>query len=219
MPEVNLSVELREDTGKQKAKALRRNGQIPATYYAHDQKTISLSVDTYSLRRLLQKEINILNIAFPDGEKKKTIIRDLQRDPVTDELLHVDFMGIKLDEKIKMTIPVILTGTPTGVKVQGGILEHPLREVEVEGLPLDIPEHIEVDVTELEIGGVKTLEEIETKGKYRFLTDPTHPVAIVAQAKVVKALEEEEEGLAEELEEAAAEQEGEKGEKEEKEES
>jgi len=200
MSEANLSVELRQDVGKKESKALRRKGQIPATYYAHDQKTISLSVNAYDLKRLLQKEINILNIAFPDGKDKKSIIRELQRDPVTDELLHIDFMGIKLDEKITMTIPVILSGTPEGVKVQGGILEHPLREVEVEGLPLDIPEHIEVDVSELEIGDVKTLEEVETSDKFRFVTDLSHPVAIVAQAKVAKTVEEEEEELAEEVE-------------------
>lgn len=211
MPEANLTVELRQDTGKQQSKMLRRNGRLPATYYAHDQETVSLSVDTYTLQRLLQNEIHILSITFPDGKERKSIVRELQKDPVTDELLHIDFMGIKLDEKITMTIPVILTGTPTGVKLQGGILEHPLREVEVEGLPLEIPEHIELDVSEMEIGDVKTLAEIPTKDTFRFITDLSHPVAIVAQAKVVKEFEEEEaeaEELAEDVEEEeAAEQE------------
>jgi len=197
MSEAELQIELRNDTGKQQTKTLRRSGRTPATYYAHDQKTLSLSVDTYSLKRLLHKEVNILDIVFPDGKSKKSIVRELQRDPVTDELLHVDFMGIKLDEKIKMTIPVILTGTPMGVKVQGGILEHPTREVEVEGLPLDIPEHIEIDVSEMEIGDVKTLEDISAGDKFRFVTELSHPVAIVAQAKVVQVEEEVEEELLE----------------------
>ncbi|MFC1570035.1 50S ribosomal protein L25, partial [bacterium] len=125
-------------------------------------------------------------------KNKKAVVRELQKDPVTDALLHIDFMGIKLDEKIKIAIPVLLTGIPVGVTLQAGILEHPLREVEVEGLPLDIPEHIEIDVSEMEIGDVKTLEDVVTEEKYRLVTDLSHPVAIVAHAKVAKVLEEEE---------------------------
>jgi large subunit ribosomal protein L25 len=141
--------------------------------------------------------VNILNIVFPDGKTKKSIIRDLQKDPVTDQLLHIDFLGIKLDEKITMTIPIILTGTPIGVRLEGGILEHPLREVEVEGFPLDIPEHVEVDVSEMNLGDVMTLEGLK-HDKYEFITDVGHPIAIVVQPKAAKAaveevLEEEEE--------------------------
>ena len=127
MSEVELHVKIREKTGKQVSKALRRDGEIPAVYYAHDQKAVPLSVNAHKLSRLLHQEVNILNIVFPDGKTKKSIIRDLQKDPVTDQLLHIDFLGIKLDEKIKMTIPIILAGTPVGVKLEGGILEHPLR--------------------------------------------------------------------------------------------
>ncbi len=203
MSEAELRVELRESAGKEKAKLLRKGGTIPAVFYAHDQKTVSLSIDEYTLMRLLQKEMNILDLTFPDGKIKKSIVREIQRDPVTDRVLHVDLLGIKLDEKIKMTIPVILSGTPIGVKVQGGILEHPMREVEVEGLPLDIPEHLEIDVSEMEIGDVVTLEKFQAD-KFRFITDTTHPVAIVAQAKVAKIEEEETE---EEVEEESAEQE------------
>jgi large subunit ribosomal protein L25 len=197
MSEVELHVKIREKKGKQVSKTLRREGEIPAVYYAHDQKTVSLSVNAHTLSRLLQQEVNILNIVFPDGKTKKSIIRDLQKDPVTDQLLHIDFLGIKLDEKITMTIPIILTGTPVGVKLEGGILEHPLREVEVEGFPLDIPEHVEVDVSEMNLGDVMTLEGLK-HDKYEFITDVGHPIAIVVQPKAAKAaveevLEEEEE--------------------------
>lgn len=192
MSEAQLQVQLREDAGKQQAKALRRAGQIPAVYYTHGQKSVSLSVDAHILKMLLQQDTNILDIIFPDGKAKKTIVRDIQRDPVTDDVLHVDFLGIKLDEKIKMTIPILLTGTPVGVRLDGGILEHLLREVEVEGLPLDIPEHIEIDVTEMKLGDVKTLESIPAD-KFRFITELTHPLAIVAQAKAPKAMTTEEE--------------------------
>ena len=190
MSEVELHVKIREKTGKQVSKALRRDGEIPAVYYAHDQKAVSLSVNAHTLSRLLHQEVNILNIVFPDGKTKKSIIRDLQKDPVTDQLLHIDFLGIKLDEKIKMTIPIILTGTPVGVKMEGGILEHPLREVEVEGYPLDIPEHLEVDVSEMALGDVMTLEGLKHE-KYQFVTDVSHPIAIVVQPKAAKAVAEE----------------------------
>jgi large subunit ribosomal protein L25 len=190
MPEVELHVKIRENTGKQVSKTLRRDGEIPAVYYAHDQEAVSLSVNAHTLSRLLHQEVNILNIVFPDGKTKKSIIRDLQKDPVTDQLLHIDFLGIKLDEKIKMTIPIILTGTPAGVKLEGGILEHPLREVEVEGLPLDIPEHVEVDVAEMKLGDVMTLEGLK-HDKFDFITELSHPIAIVVQPKAAKAAIEE----------------------------
>jgi large subunit ribosomal protein L25 len=190
MPEVELHVKIRENKGKQVSKTLRRDGEIPAVYYAHDQEAVSLSVNAHTLSRLLHQEVNILNIVFPDGKTKKSIIRDLQKDPVTDQLLHIDFLGIKLDEKIKMTIPIILTGTPAGVKLEGGILEHPLREVEVEGLPLDIPEHVEVDVAEMKLGDVMTLEGLK-HDKFDFITELSHPIAIVVQPKAAKAAIEE----------------------------
>jgi large subunit ribosomal protein L25 len=200
MSDAELHVELREKKGRQDAKSLRREGRIPAIYYSHDQETTSLSVDAYTFQRLLQKETHIYDVIFPDGKTRKSIIRELQRDPVTDELIHADFLGIKLDEKIKMVIPIILTGTPTGVKLQGGILEHPIREVEVEGLPLDIPEHIEVEVSAMEIGQIITLENIQAD-KYRFVTDIRQPIAIVVQPKAVKTETPEEEVLPEEGEE------------------
>lgn len=209
MSEVELQVKIREKSGKQISKSLRRDGDIPGIYYAHDQEAIPLIVNAHTLSRLLHQEINILDIVFPGGKIKKSIIRELQKDPVTDQLLHVDFMGIKLDEKIKMTIPVILTGTPMGVKMEGGILEHPLREVEVEGYPLDIPEHLEINVSDMNLGDVMTLEGLKHE-KYEFVTDVSHPVAIVVQPKAVKAVVEEvveEEGMeAEEEEETSEEQ-------------
>ena len=209
MSEVELHVKIREKTGKQVSKALRRDGEIPAVYYAHDQKAVPLSVNAHKLSRLLHQEVNILNIVFPDGKTKKSIIRDLQKDPVTDQLLHIDFLGIKLDEKIKMTIPIILAGTPVGVKLEGGILEHPLREVEVEGYPLDIPEHLEVDVSEMALGDVMTLEGLK-HDKYQFVTDVSHPIAIVVQPKAAKAVAEEivEEQVTESEEETSSEEKG-----------
>ncbi|MFH1942675.1 MAG: 50S ribosomal protein L25 [bacterium] len=184
MAEADLHVELREKTGPQIAKTLRRSGRVPGIFYFHNVDSIPLSVDEKELQRLANSEINIINVFFPDGKSQKSILREVQKDPVTDALIHVDIMGIDLTEKVRLSIPVILVGTPVGVK-EGGILEHLVREVTVEGLPLDIPEHIEVDVSGLNIGDVITLETIPAE-KFRFVTEIHHGIVHVIHPKVVK---------------------------------
>ena len=210
MPEADLHVEFREKTGHQTAKALRRDGRIPGIFYFLKETPIPLCVDEKELQHLAHSEINILNIFFPDGKSSKSILREIQRDPVTDEIIHVDIMGIQLTEKVRLSIPVLLTGQPIGVK-EGGILEHLIREVTVEGLPLDIPEHIEVDVSELNIGDVIILEDIPVD-KFRFVTEIHQAVANVIHPKVVKeeVVVEEEDVEAEIEEEVAGTKEGER---------
>ncbi len=197
MAVAELNVELREGKGRQLAQILRRNGKVPAIFYSPNTQPISISVDTITFNRLISSEAHVLDLIFPDKKKKKCIIRDIQLDPVREEIIHVDFMGIKLDEKVNITIPLVLIGTPVGVTEQGGILEHILREVEVEGLPLDIPEHLEVDVSHLEIGNSMHLKDIPLE-KIEFKTDPEHEIANVIAPKKIEAeaeLEAAEEGV------------------------
>lgn len=197
MPEVTLHAELREDKGRKHAKSLRNAGRVPAVFYAHGEESKSLSLDAKELLRLLSAQVNIMNLVMPDGKELKCIIKEVQTDPVTDEPLHADIMGIKMTEKIRISIPIVLKGSPVGVR-EGGILEHALREVEVEGLPLDIPEHLDVDVSEMKIGDVILLSDLPIE-KVRFLTDENHPIAHVVLPKVA-AVEEEVEAEEEELE-------------------
>lgn len=206
MAEADITVELREKTGHHSAKALRRMGKIPGIYYAHGEDSVPLSVNARELERIFHSETKIINVTFPDGKVKKAILRDIQQNPVTDAVIHVDILGIKLTEKIRLTIPIFLTGAPVGVK-EGGILEHLLREVEVEGLPLDIPEHFEVDVSDLQIGDVITLESVKTD-KAKIVTEIHRAVANVIHPKVVQEVVEEVEEVDEE------EVEGEEGKKE-----
>ena len=210
MAEADLHVEKREETGHKTTKMLRHQGRVPAIFYYHNEDSIPLSLDQKEIEHLSHQEVNIINVIFPDGKTRKSIFREIQRDPVSEAILHVDILGIKLTEKVRLTIPVILTGTPVGVKDEGGILEHLLREVSVEGLPLDIPEHIEIDVSDLNIGDVVTLEDIPAE-KFRFVTEVHHAVANVIHPKVVveEVVEEEEveEEALEEGEEKAAEEE------------
>ena len=135
-------------------------------------------------------------MVFPDGKSRKCILKEVQKDPISDAPIHVDIMGIKMSEKIRITIPIVFKGTPVGVR-EGGVLEHALREVEVEGLPLDIPDHLSVDVADLKIGDSISLETLVSE-KYKFLIDEHHPVAHVSMPKAVKsAVTAGEEGAAE----------------------
>ncbi len=200
MAKADLHVEYREKTGHYTAKSLRRSGKVPAIFYAHGKDSVPLIIDEKELSHLLHSEVNVLNVIFPDGKTEKSILREVQRDVVTDRAIHIDIMGIKLTEKIRISIPIVLTGTPIGVK-EGGILEHLLREVEVEGLPLEIPEHIEVDVSDLKIGDVIKLEDISVD-KIKFITEIHHALANVIHPKVLveEVVEEEEiEAEAEEI--------------------
>ncbi len=184
MAVAEIKVEFREKAKHQPSAVLRRAGRVPGVFYARNEDTVHISLDALDLQRLLHTETNIVSIHFPDGKVRQSILRDIQLDPVTDKAIHVDFMGIKMTEKVRLSIPVVLKGSPAGVK-EGGILEHLIREVEVEGLPLDIPDHLEVDVSALNIGDVMLLEQISVE-KIRFVTDLKHPVANVVQPKVVK---------------------------------
>lgn len=203
MSEYKIQVERRDDK-KVKPSHLRQDGRVPGIYYAHDQENIKLSADRKELMRLLNTEATVVSVELPGGELKQSIVRDVQFDPVTDMPVHVDFMGIKLDEKVKLTIPIILTGSPAGVK-EGGILEHILREIEVEGLPLDIPEHIDVDVSDLNVGGAIVLETIKSD-KYTIGMDLHHPIAHVVMPKAVKAEDEFDVEAEEETEEEVSEE-------------
>jgi len=187
MPEVQLHVQPRAKMGNQGAKTLRKAGQVPIVFYARKEETIPLSLDAKEFEAALHREANIMDVVFPDGHVRKSIIRGIQRDPVTDALVHADLMGISLTEKVRLSIPVVLRGTPVGVKT-GGVLEQLLREVEVEGLPLDIPDHIEFTVDHLDIGNTITLDLAKAE-KFRFITDVHHIVANVVQPKVVKTEE------------------------------
>ena len=214
MPQIELHVELRDRTAT-RPNVLRRAGKVPAIFYMKNETPVPLCVSAKELQLLLQKEANILDIVFPDGRIQKSVLREIQRDPVSDAFVHVDIMGISLTEKVKLHVPVLCKGISEGIK-EGGVLEHALREIEIEGLPLDIPEHVEIDVSHLRIGQNVTVKDlIVDTTKVRILNDPNHVVANVSQPKVVKveAPVVEEAAVAAEAEGEKKEEKGEKPEK------
>lgn len=201
MAEVTLAVEKRETMGKGPAKKLRSAGKIPAVIYGQGEKTVPLTVDGKAFHAVLHShhgENVIFEIHIP-GRKTglKAILREVQHEPVSGKILHVDFQHISMTKKITVQVPVSLLGTPDGVLNKGGILEQILHELEVECLPGDIPEHIEVDVSQLDVGDSIHVSDIPAT-KVTILTDPERSVATVVPPTIIKAPVEKEE-LEEEL--------------------
>ena len=205
MSEVVLNIEKRSEIGKQAAKRLRRSGKTPGIYYIHGEESVPIALDNKELYSVIHHEASIIDLKFDSGDKSKYVIREIQWHPVQDEPIHVDLMGIKMTEKGQFEVPVHLAGNPVGVKQQGGVLEQIIREISIECLPGDIPEHLEVDVTDLEIGDAIRVDMLAID-KVKILTDPSQSIAIVRAPRVV----EEEEAVVEEEEGAEPEVVGEK---------
>jgi large subunit ribosomal protein L25 len=156
MKEVTLKVRLREKRGKEQIKKLRKNGFIPAVVYGQNTASLPLEIDGKVFHALIRRGLgeNVLVTLTMDDQKekdRKVLIREVQRDPVRGDIVHVDFHEISLTKKLSIQVPIHLVGIPEGV-TSGGILQHVLRELEVECLPTAIPEKIDVEVSHLQIG-------------------------------------------------------------------
>ena len=202
MPQaVTVEATPRADFGKNVARRLRRAGRLPAVIYGGGSEAISVTVEPRQLAAVLRSEgghTSLVNVEVRGGEKLRAMVKELQRDPVRGSLLHVDFVRVASDTRIKVKVPIHITGEPQGVKLQGGIFEFVLREVEMECLPDDIPERLTVDVTELTLGRNLRVSHLPAGANVKVLTDPNRVVAHVVAPKV------EEEKAAAEGEEAAA---------------
>ena len=201
---LTVEADPREEFGKSIAGRLRRAGRIPAVVYGGGGPSIPVAVDPKQIVQILNSESghnSIFTLEIKGKAPARVMLRDWQMEPTRGGLLHVDMVRVARDTKLKVKVPVHATGEPKGVKVQGGIFEFVLREVEVECLPEDIPEHITVDVTELMIGQNLRAADLPAGEKVKILTDPNRVVAHVVVLKVV----EEEKPAAEAVEAAPAE--------------
>jgi large subunit ribosomal protein L25 len=181
----------REDFGKNAARRMRRGGRIPGVVYGGGGPVIPLTVDPDGICRILHSESGhnaIFTLEIRGKAPARVMIRDWQSEPIHGNLLHVDLVRIALDAKLKLKVPIHVTGEPQGVKVQGGIFEFVLRELEVECLPEDIPEAITVDVTPLTIGHNLRVADLPVGPKVRVLTDANR---VVAHVVALRAEEEE----------------------------
>lgn len=181
--EAVLNAVRRETFGKNEAVRTRQAGRIPAVLYGGAGAAESVSVDPKELSRILHSEsgVNTLIALAVDGAETKVLVKEYQIDPVTHRLLHADFYRVAMDKVIRVTVPVQLTGDAKGVKLQGGTLDFVHRDVDVECLPADIPEHITVDVTELTLNQGVRVRDLATGGKWTAVSEPdTLIVHIVA---------------------------------------
>src|SRR5437016_12855088 len=151
---VSLSATVREETGKGAARQARFQKKVPAVIYGHGRPTQTLMVDALALEKALtgiEPESTLIELSV-DGKTSRTLIREIQRHPLRPDIIHVDFYEIRGGEKITLKVPVHLVGTADGVRNAGGVLDQVTREVEIEVLPENIPDRVELDVTALKIG-------------------------------------------------------------------
>lgn len=178
MEKVILKAEIRDGAGKKVAKGLRKKGLIPAILYKGGKDALKLKLATDDLEEVLHTKAgeNVLITLKISGQEKvrdKTvIIKEIQRHPVKDEILHVDFNEISLTETLKVNIPLVSHGEPIGVKTDSGILEHVMWELQIECLPTAIPEKIEVDVSNLKIGDAIYVKNILAPEGIKILNNP-----------------------------------------------
>ena len=174
--------EKREGLGSNAARRLRAQGFVPAVLYGESLETTALVLskkDIVQILRLESGENTIFQVAV-DGETTDVMIKELQIDPASDELLHVDLIRISMDKPIRVTVPIVHRGEPVGVKTEGGFVDFVTREVEVECLPRDIPESIGIDISELHISQSFKVQAMTVPAGVKVLTDPNAVLVLIS---------------------------------------
>lgn len=184
-----LPAEARRTKGKGAARTLRREGRIPAVIYGHGREAEALTLDAAVLQKLLGTATmsTIIDVSLDGKEPVKALIREIQRNPVRPiEILHVDLYEVRSDETVTVEVPVHLIGVPDGVRNAGGVLDHSLRELEVEVLPANIPASIDIDVTALTIGRSIFVRDVQVSN-LEILNDPDVPICSVVPPRTEEA--------------------------------
>jgi large subunit ribosomal protein L25 len=198
--DATLEASRREGRGKNEANRLRAAGRIPAVVYGTQKEGkapvgVALAVDPKTLLRILHSEsgANTLINLRVDGDESRVMVREYQLDPVTHQLLHADFYQLAMDKAITVMVPVLLRGESRGVKLQGGLVDFVTREIEVQCLPTEIPEHITVDVTELMLNQAVRVRDLPQDPKWKPVTEGetmlVHIVMPKAEASAAAATE------------------------------
>jgi len=194
-----IKAEKREDFGKNACRRLRKQGKIPAILYGSQMPTVPLSLEKKDVFRILRSETGentLFKVSF-DSETRNAMIKEIQQDPVTEEILHADLVQIAMDKTIRVSVPIILGGEPVGVKAEGGFVDFITREVEVECMPRNIPDNIEVDISSLHVNQSLKIEDIVPSEGVKIVTDINTVVALVSAPSVeeVEVEEKEEEEI------------------------
>lgn len=191
---ITLKGEKRENFGKNDSRRIRKEGKLPAILYGPKTENVSLILNKKDLFNILKSESGentIFKVAF-DSDKRDVMIKALQQDVVSDEILHVDLIQIALDKIIRVMVPIVLIGEAVGVKAEGGFVDFVTREVEIECLPKDIPENIELDISELHMNQSVKGEDLPEIEGVQFTSDLQMIIALVKVSSVAEEIEEEE---------------------------
>ena len=195
-----LDAKKRTESGTSAARQLRREGNIPAVIYGHGRKPEPLTISQADFDKTLAlvRGTTVINLKV-GGKTNQVLIREIQRHPTRSHVLHVDFLEVYKGESLVIQTPIHLIGSPDGVRNQGGILDQILRELEIRVLPKDMPDHIDVDVTELTVGDSIHVRDIDVPDA-EVMVDPDATICSIVAPRVEeeeKLLEEEEEEMAE----------------------
>jgi len=187
--DATLQAQKRDGRGKNEARRLRASGKIPAVVYGTEKnKALEIAVDPRVLLRILHSESGVNTLIGLEGAGLsaggKVLVKEYQLDPIDHRLLHADFYAVAMDKKLEVTVPVIIKGEPKGVKQQGGVVDFVNREIEVECLPGDIPEHIDIDISELMLHQGIRVRDLPKNDKWAPVSDPDLMIVHVVTVKV-----------------------------------
>lgn len=186
MATATLSATPRSTTGTGAARKLRAAAQVPAVIYGHHREAQAITLDARSIERLLERvsaETTVVELSI-DGTTARTLIRDVQRHPVRRSILHVDFQQLVAGEMVVVNVPIVLVGTPAGTRNAGGVLDQVVREVEVEVDPANIPNHIDVDVSALDLNDSLHIRDLTLPEGVTVLDDPDNTICVCVPPRV-----------------------------------
>ena len=164
-----LTVEKREASGSKDLKGLRKDFKIPGVYYSYDGSNILFQISQSEIKNAIQSGANIFTVNV-GGNEQNVIFKSVQYHPVTEEIIHIDLYGVDMNKAISIKIPITYTGTPVGVSTEGGVVVTNLNEIEISCLPKDIPDNIEVDISEVALGENVQAGDVDMGDKFELVT-------------------------------------------------
>lgn len=187
MANATLNANVRAETGKGAARKIRQAGDIPAVIYGHNREPQSLVLNARETDKLV-RSIAVSSTAIEltvEGKTVRTLIREIQRHPFKRTILHIDFQELVAGETVIVKCPIVYIGTPEGVRLEGGILDQIMHELQIQVDPSNIPNHIDVDITSLKVGKSLHVSDLSVPAGIKIVDDATSTVCIVQQSKQV----------------------------------
>jgi large subunit ribosomal protein L25 len=185
MASATLSATLRHDTGKGVARKLRQNGEIPGVIYGHGRESQSLTINAREFERLISRVAAASTVIELDlgGTTARSLIREIQRHPFKKLIMHVDFQEVVAGEMVTLKCPIVYVGTPYGVRTEGGVLDQIMHELTIMALPSQIPDHINVDISDLHVGKSIHVSDLTLPEGIKVVDDASATVCIIQASK------------------------------------